>query len=60
MFRPDKMINTNKLNINLFINDHKDQIILTSNFDNLGKGASSAAIQCMNLVFGFPENLNLD
>ena len=59
-FRPDKIINTNKLNINLFVNDDKDQVILTSNYDNLGKGASSAAIQCMNLVFGFPENLSLD
>ena len=59
-FRPDKIINTNKLNICLFANDEKDQIILTSCFDNLGKGASSAAIQCMNLVFGFPENLSLE
>ena len=44
----------------MFVNDDKDQVILTSNYDNLGKGASSAAIQCMNLVFGFPENLSLD
>ncbi len=58
-FRPDKVVNSNKVFINLFTNNAKDQIILTSNFDNLGKGASSAAIQCMNLVFGFPENTNL-
>ena len=35
-------------------------MVLSSNFDNLGKGASSAAIQCMNLVFGFSEDLSLN
>ena len=29
-------------------------------FDNLGKGSSGAAIQCMNLALGFPETLGLD
>ena len=29
-----------------------DRIILTAVFDNLGKGASGAAVQCLNLVIG--------
>ena len=59
-FRPDKVINTNNLHINIFVNEKNNQMVLSSNFDNLGKGASSAAIQCMNLVFGFSEDLSLN
>ncbi len=59
-FRPDKVINTNNLHINFFVNEKNNQMVLSSNFDNLGKGASSAAIQCMNLVFGFSEELSLN
>ncbi|MDE7124640.1 MAG: N-acetyl-gamma-glutamyl-phosphate reductase, partial [Eubacterium sp.] len=31
------------------VNGNDDRIVITSRFDNLGKGASGAAIQCMNL-----------
>ena len=31
----------------------EERILLIANFDNLGKGASGAAVQCMNLAFGF-------
>jgi N-acetyl-gamma-glutamyl-phosphate reductase len=34
-------------------------MILVSRFDNLGKGASGAAIQNMNLVLGLDEALGL-
>jgi N-acetyl-gamma-glutamyl-phosphate reductase len=30
-----------------------ERILLLANFDNLGKGASGAAVECMNLAFGF-------
>ena len=36
-----------------------NRMIISSNFDNLGKGASGAAIQCMNIVFDFPETISL-
>ena len=36
-----------------------DRILLVSRFDNLGKGASGAAIQNMNLVLGAEESLGL-
>ena len=39
---------------------NKDRILLVSRFDNLGKGASGAAIQCMNLSFGIDETTGLD
>ena len=36
-----------------------ERILLVSRFDNLGKGASGAAIQNMNLVLGMEESLGL-
>ncbi len=44
---------TNRADIFVFGND--DQIILLSRIDNLGKGASGAAIQCMNILLGCDE-----
>ena len=38
---------------------NEDRILLISRYDNLGKGASGAAIQCMNLVLGLPETQGL-
>ena len=37
-----------------------DRILLSSRFDNLGKGASGAAIQCMNIVLGCDEAKGLN
>ena len=31
---------------------NEDRILLVSRFDNLGKGASGAAIECMNISMG--------
>lgn len=38
---------------------NEDRILLVARFDNLGKGASGAAIQNMNLVLGAEESLGL-
>ena len=35
------------------------QLALITRLDNLGKGASGAAIQSMNLALGFPESTGL-
>lgn len=37
----------------------EDRLVLTACFDNLGKGASGAAIQNMNIVLGAEETLGL-
>jgi N-acetyl-gamma-glutamyl-phosphate reductase len=42
------------------INGNSDRIIITSRFDNLGKGASGAAIQCMNIAMGIDEKTGLN
>jgi len=43
----------------LFVFSNGDQILLLSRLDNLGKGASGAAVQCMNLMLGVDEKVGL-
>ena len=43
----------------LFVFGHADQVLLMARIDNLGKGASGAAVQTMNLHLGLPEGLSL-
>ena len=45
------------MSVSVYGND--DRIILVSRFDNLGKGASGAAIQNMNILLGLPEATGL-
>ena len=45
--------------LRIFITGNEDRIVLSSQFDNLGKGASGAAIQCLNIVLGCEENKGL-
>lgn len=42
------------------VNGNDDRIVITSRFDNLGKGASGAAIQCMNIAMGADEKTGLN
>lgn len=37
-----------------------DRILLTARYDNLGKGASGAALECMNLKMGLPAEHGLN
>ena len=46
-------------NMEIFVSGSDERIILCSRFDNLGKGASGAAIQCFNLMCGMPEETGL-
>jgi N-acetyl-gamma-glutamyl-phosphate reductase len=50
---------TNKAEIFIFGNDSKGTALVMTRIDNLGKGASGAAIQNMNLMLGFEEDLHL-
>ncbi len=49
--------NTNSVEI--FVSGHNDQILLTARLDNLGKGASGAAVQNLNIMLGFEEERTL-
>jgi len=37
---------------NIYVTGNEDRIVVTSMFDNLGKGASGAAIECLNISMG--------
>jgi N-acetyl-gamma-glutamyl-phosphate reductase len=47
-------------NLDIFVFGGKDRILLAARYDNLGKGASGAAVQDMNIVLGLPENTGLE
>ena len=42
------------------VSGNDERILLTSVFDNLGKGASGAALECLNLVMGREKGFGLD
>lgn len=48
-------VNAGSDRVALRVLGHDDIIILTAQFDNLGKGASGAAVQNMNIMLGFDE-----
>ena len=45
--------------IEIFVTGKDDRIEIVSRYDNLGKGASGAAIQNMNILLGLPEDTGL-
>ena len=53
-----KLSGRDSMEISVTGNDKR--ILLISRYDNLGKGASGAAIECMNIVLGLPEAEGLD
>ena len=54
------MAGTDRMELYLTANAAGDQMMLVSLFDNLGKGSSGAAVQCMNLMLGLPETQGLE
>ena len=46
--------------LKIYVTGNDERIVVTSQFDNLGKGASGAAIQCMNLRIGCDEAKGLN
>ncbi len=49
-----------KDNMIISVYGNKDRMILTARYDNLGKGASGAAIECLNIKLGCEYTQNLD
>ena len=49
-----------KDNMRLQVSGHSEQTMVTAVFDNLGKGASGAAIQNMNILLGIDETTGLN
>ncbi len=46
--------------LEIFVCGNEDRILLASRLDNLGKGASGAALQCFNIMTGAPEETGLE
>ena len=44
----------------IFVTGNEERVVVATRFDNLGKGASGAAIQCMNIVLGCDEAKGLN
>lgn len=53
--RPDTLKNTNKMQLFVFYNDEAGHALLCARLDNLGKGASGAAVQNLNIALGMDE-----
>ena len=62
--REDGMIGANNFagrdDMEIEVGGNDERILVTARFDNLGKGASGAAVQCMNLVLGTDETTGLN
>lgn len=50
---------TNQLTLHVFANDARAQAVIVAVYDNLGKGASGAAVQNLNLMIGADPALGL-
>lgn len=59
----DGFIGANNLrgtnNMEIFVSGNDDRLIICSRLDNLGKGASGAAVQCLNIMMGIDEKTGL-
>jgi N-acetyl-gamma-glutamyl-phosphate reductase len=51
---------SNFIDIGLVVDERLNRVIILSALDNLGKGASSQALQSMNIMFGYDEKSGLD
>jgi N-acetyl-gamma-glutamyl-phosphate reductase len=47
-------------NLEIFVFGGNDRVLVSARYDNLGKGASGAAVQNMNIVLGVPEATGLE
>jgi N-acetyl-gamma-glutamyl-phosphate reductase len=56
---PERFNNTNSMRLHVFANDDKAQAVLVAVYDNLGKGASGAAVQNLNLMLGIEARTSL-
>ena len=56
---PESYNDTNRMVLHVFANDARAQAVLVAVYDNLGKGASGAAVQNLNLMLGVDAAMGL-
>jgi len=49
---PEALNDTNRLELSVYANEPRRQAVLVARLDNLGKGASGAAVQNLSLMLG--------
>jgi N-acetyl-gamma-glutamyl-phosphate reductase len=57
---PQACNNSNDMRLHVFGNDLRGHIVLMAIYDNLGKGASGAAVQNLNIMIGADEALSVN
>jgi N-acetyl-gamma-glutamyl-phosphate reductase len=57
--RADRLIDTNSMELAVYGNEAEGNILAVASLDNLGKGASGAAVQVINLKTGVDETTGL-
>ncbi len=57
---PEVLNNSNRMRLHVFANEARGHVLLVSIYDNLGKGASGAAVQNLNLMIGADESLGVN
>jgi len=57
---PKILMGTNFCDVGFALDAHTDRVVAIAALDNLMKGAAGTAVQCMNLVAGYPETMGLD
>jgi N-acetyl-gamma-glutamyl-phosphate reductase len=56
---PEALNGTNGLEIRIYGNEKRGHAVLVARYDNLGKGASGAAVQNLGLMLGVPVSADL-
>jgi len=57
---PKILAGTNFCDVGFARDDHSERVVAVAALDNLVKGAAGSAVQCMNLMSGYPETVGLD
>ncbi|TLZ73332.1 MAG: N-acetyl-gamma-glutamyl-phosphate reductase [Methanobacteriota archaeon] len=57
---PKILAGTNFCDVGFALDEHAGRVVAVSALDNLMKGAAGNAVQCMNLVAGYPETMGLE
>ena len=63
-FSEDGFVSANKLemkdSMEISVSGNEERILLIARYDNLGKGASGSAVECMNIVLGADKTEGLE
>lgn len=57
---PKILAGTNFCDVGFAVDEHANRVVAVAALDNLMKGAAGSAVQCMNLMSGYPEAMGLD